>query len=818
MNTKKELELLFNELYSAGTEPELDIVLEKYPTIFNNPENWRPLGGNENNFGVIENQQASPIASLIEKITNSIDATLMRKCYEKGIDPKSPTAPKSMDEAVNNFFESSEYWDIASQRRKQAEEIQIVADGPPRESSVIIYDNGEGQNPEDFEDTFLSLLRGNKNEIHFVQGKYNMGGSGAIVFCGKKGYQLVASKKWNSNGEFGFTLVREHPFSLEEQETKKNTWYEYLVIDEVIPSFPIDELDLKLHNRSFKTGTIVKLYSYQFPSGYSGFAQDLNQSINEFMFQPALPILTVDKKERYPNNKVLELDLFGLKRRLEQTENDYVEESFSENYSHERIGKTKVTCYVFKARTKDNSVKKTRENIQKRFFKNNMSVLFSLNGQVHGHYTYEFISRSLKMNLLKNHVLIHVDCTNMNYGFRKELFMASRDRLKHGEETQILRKFLSDKLSKSRLAEIEKKRKNSISVDGGDTKELLKDFSKEIPKDSELFKLLDDTFKLDFSDQSKKKKQDKKESKKRNKEEPFQPERFPSYLKLKAKNDGKTPVAALPKGGEKTLKFETDVENQYFDRVEEPGKFKIGLLNFSSNESEGGDSPGKPKDPEDILNVDVSSPLDGIIKVTMGPKKERKVGEMIQLKVTLDGTGEEFEETFWVKIADPEKPKQKSKKDEDDKVPNIGLPDYVLVYEQENEEDKGGTTWEKLSEQGIEFDFPNVMYPQMSGEKLEKIFINMDSRVLKNYKSKIKNINEEQINTAHKKYITSVYFHTLFLYTITRKRGYRVLQAVQGQEDKPVSLDDYLQDVFDNYYSEFILNFGMEQLMSSLGD
>ncbi len=53
------------------------------------------------------------------------------------------------------------------------------------------------KNPEDFESTFLSLLRGNKNEIHFVQGKYNMGGSGALVFCGKKRYHLIASKKYD---------------------------------------------------------------------------------------------------------------------------------------------------------------------------------------------------------------------------------------------------------------------------------------------------------------------------------------------------------------------------------------------------------------------------------------------------------------------------------------------------------------------------------------------------------------------------------------------------------------------------------------------
>lgn len=43
-----------------------------------------------------------------------------------------------------------------------------------------------------------------------------------------------------------------------------------------------------------------------------------------------------------------------------------------------------------------------------------MSVMFSINGQVHGYYTSEFITRTLKFNLLKDYLLIHVDCTNMD--------------------------------------------------------------------------------------------------------------------------------------------------------------------------------------------------------------------------------------------------------------------------------------------------------------------------------------------------------------------------------------------------------------------
>jgi hypothetical protein len=316
---------------------------------------------------------------------------------------------------------------------------------------------GEGQHPNNFEDTFLSLLKGNKNEIHFVQGKYNMGGSGSIVFCGKKRYQLIASKRFDGTGNFGFTLIRQHQLTKEEEKIKKNTWYEYLVIDAKIPQFPITEMDLKLSNRKFKTGTVIKLYSYQFPIGYSGFAQDLNQSINEFLFEPALPVLTVDNAFRYPNNTVLELDLYGLKRRLDN-DKDYLEDAFSVEFDAEPFGKLKVSCFVFKAKAKGYDVLKTKQIIRNRYFKNGMSVMFSMSGQVHGIIPHEFITRSLKMNILKDYLLIHVECTQMNYDYRKELFMASRDRLKEGDETRQLRKYLADKLgaASSRLSELKK--------------------------------------------------------------------------------------------------------------------------------------------------------------------------------------------------------------------------------------------------------------------------------------------------------------------------------------------------------------------------
>lgn len=106
-------EFVFHELFNASTEEDLDKVLSTYPEIFNN-DNWKPLGGNYSNYGVVKNQQAAPIAALIEKITNSIDAILTRKCLEKDCDPKSEEAPNSMDQAIDVFFPDNKNWDLSA--------------------------------------------------------------------------------------------------------------------------------------------------------------------------------------------------------------------------------------------------------------------------------------------------------------------------------------------------------------------------------------------------------------------------------------------------------------------------------------------------------------------------------------------------------------------------------------------------------------------------------------------------------------------------------------------------------------------------------
>ncbi|HET6253246.1 MAG TPA: hypothetical protein VFE32_04205 [Puia sp.] len=800
-----DLKDLFLDLFNAPTEEATDTVMSRYPTVFSK-ENWFPLGNNESNFGIIENQQSNPIAALVEKLTNSMDALLTKKCLERGIDPRSKDAPRSMEEAIKLFYPQQKQWDLPNLRRQQALEIQVIADGPTRNTSVIIYDNGEGQHPHDFDHTFLSLVKGNKNNIMFVQGKYNMGGSGAIVFCGKKGYQLIASKKFDGTGPLGFTLVREHPFEKGEEESKKNTWYEYLKIEGKIPAFDlVEDLDLHLFNQKFRTGSILKLYSYQFPPGYSGFAQDLNQSLNEFLFEPSLPIYTIDKKERYPNNKVLEMDLYGLKRRLE-SESNYIADHFSEVYVDDVFGEIKVTCYVFKSKVGDNDIKKTRENIRRFFFKNHMTVMFSINGQAHGYYTSEFITRTLKFNLLKDYLLVHVDCTKIKYEFRKKLFMASRDRLKGGDEANGLREYLGKKLRKSKLADIDRLRKESIGLDSEDTSELLKSFAKNLPKDSELFKLLQNTLKLEEKKEKKTAEHAPQQEKVQKEKAPFHPQQYPTYFRLHSTQFGDRQVIGLPKNGERVIKFDTDVENEYFDRTDEPGHLEIALLDVKREDGKNGDKSGAETEIGSVLNITKSSPNEGTIKIALNPTETLQVGDEVQLKVTLSGPERNFDRILYIKIRDKEAAAVEVPKKDEETWENIGLPELRKVKEED---------WNKLEESSIEMNENTVMYPIAEGNILDKIYINLDSKVFRAYKEKYKS--EEQITMAEKRYLASVYFHTLFLYMITKKRNYKLSVTREGSEDE-VTVDEYIRDLFDSYYSDFLLNFGMEELMSSMED
>ena len=738
----QNFEKLFNEIYRCEDEEELNAVVNSND-LLKDPKNWVPYGGNQNNFGTFENQASNPIPALVEKIINSIDTTLLKKCLMEKIDPKEKDAPRSMKEAVEKFFKIKDgnLLELSNKElRDIATNIQLIATGEKNDHpSLTIFDNGEGQHPDDFKDTFLSLQKGNKTKIHFVQGKYNMGSTGAVVFCGELRYQLIASKKApeltnRKDNDFGFTLVRRHPLVGDENDTYTSTWYEYFVVEQKIPRFSINELDLGLWDRKFTSGSIVKLFSYALPRGNtSSIVWDLWRSLNQYLFHPAIPFLVYEKRgydPKTPHKMVL-----GNKSRLVD-ESANVEKIVTTNIEDEEIGSVDVEAILLK------------KGVNPKEFINKKAAVFTVNGQVHGFYGNSFVS-DLGFPLFRDHLLVNVNCTNIKTSFRQDIIKASRDRMNEGPKNEILNEKIIKALKNNEiLKELHQKWRASYIGENINNENLIKDVMEKLPFDKDLLELLKKNGDLNFLKILNKQHESKSDPGKREHEKEKQPlksKRFPSIFKVGLKEDDSArKIKSIPVNGKGIITFETDVQDDYFFRPKDKGELVLEILKHGANKGQGG-KPGLPNTVQEIFEVTKVGPTDQAIKVVFEPKKDLAVGDEVEINAKLTSPSGDLESIFWIKIVNPQVETNENKKEAKEDFPNLPLP--IKVFENPpNATDKSWKDYEWTGENVVKI-------IKASGEvkdniPIEAIAINMDSNALKKYFSKFKNANPEQIRVA----------------------------------------------------------------------
>jgi hypothetical protein len=288
---------------------------ENLKYYFDQPESWRPYGNRDKNWDTVGNQQSSPVGALAELITNGIDAILLRKAGEHGIaDFRSSEAPQSMFDAVKRFFPQAIEGKIATlspkQRTELAEQCLLVGVKRAARSNSIyptytVVDFGEGQKPEDFPKTFLSLSEKNKEGIPFVQGKFNMGSTGSLRFCTRSDirlghYKLIISKRFDHD-YWGWTLIRVRGAKAGEQLPVA----EYFCPGGSIPRFRDDALSAFDDDvlGQIKSGTIVKLY--EFDIGHGAYTVDfgLRDALDVNLIDCALPIRIYDFDAKKQENK-----------------------------------------------------------------------------------------------------------------------------------------------------------------------------------------------------------------------------------------------------------------------------------------------------------------------------------------------------------------------------------------------------------------------------------------------------------------------------------------------------------------------------------
>jgi len=382
-------ELLLS-LADCESENQVGTILRRYG-YWEDPSCWRFFGDIEDNYSTIGNQQSRPEYALVEKLVNSVDALLMSKCLERGINPKGKDAPRTLNEALSQFFDIPEGKLSRVNPRTRtllADNIGLVATGSRSDPCYSIIDRGEGQTPDSMPDTLLGLFRSVKSEIPFVQGKFHMGGTGAFRFCGQQNLQLVLSKRnpvilqSGESDDWGFTIVRRQ----KPTGKRRVSVYTYLAPDNSVLSFAANSLPLwpgpypEKAGNPLEWGTFIKLYEYNLAGLKTNIVMDLYYVLSLIVPNIALPVRLFERRPGYSGHS-LETNLAGLSVRLEDDVGDNLEPGYPSSHTITCIGqKMLAQIYAFKPGQAAN-------------YRRREGVIFTINGQTHAHIPSTFFQR-----------------------------------------------------------------------------------------------------------------------------------------------------------------------------------------------------------------------------------------------------------------------------------------------------------------------------------------------------------------------------------------------------------------------------------------
>jgi|WetSurSiteA1Bulk_404760.scaffolds.fasta_scaffold00059_5 hypothetical protein len=575
------------------SDSELDVInILKQRNLWDNPKYWRYYGDQENNYSSAGNQADEAEAALIEKITNSRDAILMSECILSGINPKSNNAPNNVREAVALFFEEDPNHELAGQirewgkdkRREVAKLMSVYLTGnKPRDGypSINIVDKGEGQTPMNVPKTILSLGSSIKRSIRFVHGKWNMGGTAALVYCGKKNIQFVLSKrnpkilekegtKDQSDSNWGFTIVRrEDPVGSETTSTYKylapvgtdeqSNIGQILNFDSLV--MPIFAKDNSPYSVESEWGTLIKLYEYetsykQSVQGSGGLLRPLD------LLAPDLGLPFRLHECRYEGSKPgsFEHQVNGLRVRLHDQKDDVLEPEFPTYHNFENIDgeKFSLALYAFK------------EDKAKDYRESEKGVIFVLNGQSQGWMEDRIFTRNkVGLGYLKNSLLLMVDCSELSYRGQEKFFVNDRVHIRKGTEFfKKVEEEIIDYLATHRgLQELQEERKRKLRSEKiDDSKPLEAVLSSVFKHSSALSKifLLGDRLSDPFRSELVKMKKSK-----------YKGKQYPTYFKFRKLDYGKVLIRDAYVDVKSRILFETDANNDYFNRKTNKGTYKL---------------------------------------------------------------------------------------------------------------------------------------------------------------------------------------------------------------------------------------------------
>lgn len=569
---------------------------------WNDPAVWRYIGDSDSNWSTIGNQQGDPIAALAEKFINAIDSYLMNLCYEAGIDPKGPEAPRSLREAVATFVEEAPNphadhtgrvanW-LDPEIRRVARQITLAAtETKGAQPSLSVVDVGEGQSPDDVPDTFMSLNKRNKMDIPFVQGKFNMGGTGALYFCGTRKVQLLVTRRnpafaaaGGRSGEWGFTVTRREPTGA------RSSVFTYLAPEGAgeaprrgqILSFARDTMPLlpeaskdtrEAYAREVEHGSLVKLYEYDFsPKSNIVFTRrGLRQKIETFLPELALPVGVFEcrKGKGFAGDDARSYftPARGTATRLSQEKSEARLE-FPPIGAVLNLNGADIILNVYAFKRTPGQQK--RDGFLADYAQGS-GVLYTVNGQTHTQVRKEFFTRSaVGLDYLKDDLLVTVDCTGVDEITREDLFMNSRDRNRVTPRWRELERLVEKTLKNNKvLSDLSiRRREEAIREKTEDNRALADLIGRVLEASPDLAKVLLGGARLPSPFP-------KPGTGAKSKGEKFVGKQFPTYFHFDKHKAGEEYKRTAEVGRDLRVTFQTDAQDDYFTRTSERGYMRV---------------------------------------------------------------------------------------------------------------------------------------------------------------------------------------------------------------------------------------------------
>ena len=634
---------LLLELLEADYEDDaIALMLKRGLFEETNSKRWVALGNMPNNQSVVHAQQSNPAAALVEKFTNGLDAILLRRCKAEAIDPRSVAAPSNMSRAVQKWFGDLSEKPSPEIRTLAEENLVLYATGSKSRPCISFYDAGEGQLPENFPSTFCSLIYGTnegsyKGAVLFVQGRFNMGGTGVLPFCGDgRKMQLIVSRVpsdvTKSPHEWGFTVCCFFP-------SQQSPSWKYLIgTDGKIMTAGAESLGLvpkagakageicAPREREVPHGTLIKMYDYKAPR--SNVCGELFRKLEEYLLRPMLPLRIVECRPEYKAN-VMGVTVWD--RFSAWAARGKLEEGFEDGAGIQiklSSGETvPAEVRVFKMAA---GAAEDADHPQ-------TGLRALINGQSHARRDTQFFKgRAVDKEHIGGSMLVTLDCSDLGQTSRNALFMSNRETFREDPLlTELFKKLQKELHDHEGLIALDKKRyleKIANATTDDDGINALEELLSTDPALAEMFGSM---------------KQGKVAARtiaeavagfKIEGEAPkFEGTDFPSYFKRK---DGSTSAEIeLPQNDEARVSFLTDVKNNYFTRSRNKGKcefsglmqptFRLfnGRLTFTFHADKYKKPVGTVFDTAVTISDAGHGPWKLSIKVTVAPPREKREKE-----------------------------------------------------------------------------------------------------------------------------------------------------------------------------------------------